>query len=419
MSPIASEKPLGFRNTARIERNAGRIDDPIERLKYLRKVTATPAPIRLNWARLIPFCLVLVLLSLRSDARFRRPSDARQTVNAILLGQQAIPNVWRVEATKDYEVFSNGLRIENVLAVSNQPRSYRLLSVDDPSRPSRLPLDPAPLPVGSPRPVSKPQIASMLPYREGSADDDQGRSPSIPRTQPAGIVFHTTESDQAPFEAAQQHNLQRITKDTLLFVRQKRAYHFLIDRFGRVHRIVVESDSANHAGNSVWADSRWLYLDLNESFLGVAFEASMQTDQPPINEAQVHAAKVLTEMLRSKYNIPARNCVTHAQVSVNPDNRRIGWHSDWGRGFPFAEVGLPDNYEQPLPSLFLMGFEYDNVYVNATGPGIWRSLAAAEDRLREAADARGRTVAEYRTLLQKRYSDEIRALRQRGQDQEN
>jgi hypothetical protein len=111
--------------------------------------------------------------------------------------------------------------------------------------------------------------------------------------------------------------------------------------------------------------------------------------------------------------------VTHAQVSVNPDNRRIGWHSDWGRGFPFVEIGLPDNYEQPLPSLFLMGFEYDNVYVNATGPGIWRSLAVAEDRLHEAADARGRTVAEYRTLLQKRYSDEIRALRQRGPDQEN
>ena len=51
-----------------------------------------------------------------------------------------------------------------------------------------------------------------------------------------------------------------------------------------------------HAGNSVWADSRWSYVDLNISFLGVAFEARMQ-DEQPINEAQLHSARSLTEML--------------------------------------------------------------------------------------------------------------------------
>ena len=61
--------------------------------------------------------------------------------------------------------------------------------------------------------------------------------------------------------------------------RHHRAYHFVIDRFGRVHRIVVESDAANHAGHSVWADSKWLYLHLNDGFLSVAFEARMQADQ--------------------------------------------------------------------------------------------------------------------------------------------
>jgi len=50
-------------------------------------------------------------------------------------------------------------------------------------------------------------------------------------------------------------------------------YNFLIDRFGRVFRIVNESDAAQHAGYSVWSDDRWLYVDLNESFLGVSFEA--------------------------------------------------------------------------------------------------------------------------------------------------
>jgi hypothetical protein len=37
--------------------------------------------------------------------------------------------------------------------------------------------------------------------------------------------------------------------------------------------------------------------------------------------------------------------VVHAQVSINPGNRRIGWHTDWGAGFPFREIGLPDNYQ--------------------------------------------------------------------------
>ena len=82
-----------------------------------------------------------------------------------------------------------------------------------------------------------------------------------------------TEGDQVPFEVEQSEELRRIGHELLLYVRSKRAYHFLIDRFGRVFRLVIESDTANHAGHSVWADARWRYVDLNASFLGVAFEA--------------------------------------------------------------------------------------------------------------------------------------------------
>jgi hypothetical protein len=394
MSLIAPEKPRGFRNAARIERQAETIVDPIQRLKYLRQATAPPPPVRIHWGPLTAFGIVAMLLTMRSDAHLQRPPDSRPTANAIRVVRQEIPNVWRIEWSRDFEVYSNGLRIENQLAVANDPRSYALVSVED--------------------------WARQRPNRTANGQtDDEKRSSVVLRTQPAGIVFHTTESDQAPFEATEQHNLHRIGRETLLYVRNKRAYHFVIDRFGGVHRIVVESDAANHAGNSVWADSRWLYLELNQSFLGVGFEASMQTGESPINEAQVHAAKVLTEMLRSKYNIPAENCVTHAQVSVNPGNRRIGWHSDWGKEFPFREIGLPENYELPPPSIFLAGFEYDNVYINATGPGIWNGLALADLRLCDQAAARHMAVGEYRTLLQQRYRDEIAALRNKGADEEN
>jgi len=138
-----------------------------------------------------------------------------------------------------------------------------------------------------------------------------------------------------------------------------------------------------------------------------------------VNEAQVHAAKVLTEMLRSKYNLAAESCVTHAQVSVNPENMRIGWHTDWGAGFPFLAVGLPDNYEQPNPALWLFGFVYDGVYMKATSPELWKGLALAEERMRESAAERTLTLAAYRKLLRQRYRATLVALRNRSASEEN
>ena len=110
---------------------------------------------------------------------------------------------------------------------------------------------------------------------------------------------------------------------------------------------------------------------------------------PSANPAQIHAARVLTEMLRSKYRIPESNCVTHAQVSVNPDNMLIGYHTDWAGNFPFLEVGLNDNYTAPPPSIYAFGFDYDPSFVHATGVRLWQGLALAEDQMRTQAAAQG------------------------------
>jgi hypothetical protein len=128
---------------------------------------------------------------------------------------------------------------------------------------------------------------------------------------------------------------------------------------------------------------------------------------------------VLTGMLRAKYNLPAENCITHAQVSVNPGFMRIGWHTDWGKSFPFEDVGLPDNYEQPSPALALFGFTYDAVYLRATGPGVWKGLALAEEQMRQAADVQGIAVADYRKLLRKQYDNQVAALRDLSANEEN
>jgi hypothetical protein len=360
-----------FTYALKTELRAKNIQDPIERLRYLRHAAARAGDGRLaapgKW--IASLVLAGMVIPLASDAIVRTPRTLAPPQPTASQPVSLIPSVWPIEQTKDYDLYSNGLRIENEFAVANEPRSYRLINARQ-----SLPLGPQ-------------------------------------RDQPAGIVFHTTESDQAPFEAGQTHNLQRIGRELLLYVRHKRAYHFLIDRFGRVHRIVAESDAANHAGHSVWGDSRWLYVDLNASFLGVAFEAQMQSDPQPINQPQIHAAKVLTDMLRSKYNLPGENCVTHAQVSVNAENMHVGWHTDWGSKFPFRELGLPNNYQQPNPGLYQFGFVFDPVYLQSTSQDLWRGLDLAETRVRETAARQGVSVSAYRRSLQQRYRAVESALR--------
>ena len=73
-----------------------------------------------------------------------------------------------------------------------------------------------------------------------------------------------------------------------------------------VYSLVAETDAANHAGYSVWADEQWLYINLNESFFGVAFEARTggAEAEPQITAAQVRSGGMLTEMLRVRYKIP-------------------------------------------------------------------------------------------------------------------
>jgi hypothetical protein len=166
---------------------------------------------------------------------------------------------------------------------------------------------------------------------------------------------------------------------------------------------VSESDAVDHAGPDIWRDDDWLYLNLNESFLGVSFETRTEPGQedPTVSPAQIHSAAMLTEMLRGRYGIPAGNCVTHAQVSVNPENMRVGFHTDWASSFPFAQLGLPDNYARPLPSMTVCGFEYDATFMEWAGTRLYAGVELAEYELARDAAASGVTVGELRKRLRK------------------
>ena len=382
-----------------IEWRADTISDPLERLRFLRNtvdvgiVAPSLSPMTRSSRRGIVHAGLAVTAVLGIVGFLALPTSSNSLVVAPRpflmpvpapqpMGQQA-QKVWQVEVTRDYETYSNGLRIEKGYETSANPR--------------------VPYPVYKRR---DPQLAS--------AETHSG---------PAGIVFHTTESHMAPFEPEQTGQMRRIEASVLDLVRRNHSYHYVIDRFGRVFRIVSESDIANHAGLSIWADDKYAYVNLNGSFLGVSFETQTQrgADDPAISPAQIHSARILTDMLRYKYNIPAGNCVTHAQVSVNPSNMRIGYHTDWAGNFPFSEIGLGDNYQQPLASVYAFGFDYDTIFVQVTGRRLWQGLRASDEQVKLQASVLGMPVPGYKRVLRQRYEKILAATRaaiQKGETNE-
>lgn len=350
-----------------VDWRARRIEDPVERLGYLRGSAAFwgRKPIRRAMAdarlhRVSAFVAAALLLPVPMITDGAAP---RRTVQASSHAD-VFTNVWIVEDSPAHELYSNGLRVEKRYAAS--------------------PLEP-------------------MPFQRWRIDNDAREE----NPAPYGIVFHTTESEVADFQESNNRQLRRAAEGTLGFVRQNRSYHYVIDRFGRVFRTVPENEPANHAGTSVWADKNFFFVNLNHSFLGVSFDG--QTRGPDgkttINETQVASAKLLTEVLRARYRIPAANCVTHAQVSVSALNMGVGYHTDWAAGFPYERLGLPVNYLTPLPAITLFGFGFEDYYSNLAAEELQDGISAAETILRQTATRRGLTTAAYRRFLHKRFRE--------------
>ena len=214
--------------------------------------------------------------------------------------------------------------------------------------------------------------------------------------RPIGIVFHTSESDIWPLEESFNEKLRDSSQNLLHYLRTNHVYHYLIDRFGQVFRVVQEETKANHAGMSIWSVGRRVYLNLNGPTLGIAFETRWEGGRAlPITRAQLEAGRSLTDYLRQKWSIDPAMCVTHGLASVNSKKHLIGHHVDWARGFPFSAFGLPDQYLRPSPAVLLFGFSYDEELVAKMGE-LWSGVGEAERQLVRDAQRQGRPIAELR-----------------------
>lgn len=361
-----------------IDRRAAQITDPVEKLRFLRKSHAKVDMVedvlqhpKYWWLRNKKLWLAALFVLLVPTVTLMRSTSSQVLVPASLAPatkkslDQTLEKVWLVDTKNGVETWSNGLRIETRFATANRPREYYAWNRQEPNSPLT----------------------------------------QLPDKQPTGIVFHTSESTLEDLKEEKTRRLKMLSEGLLSYVQKEKAYHYLIDRFGRVFRVVAETDAANHAGKSLWADDKWAYIHLNDSFLGVSFETQSRPGDEAaiISQAQIDSGRMLTRMLRARYNIAARNCATHAQVSVNPSVFLIGYHTDWAGNFPFEELGLPDNYEQPLPSIHLFGFNYDGTFFAATGARMWKGVVTAEDMLREEARKRSLSVAQLKTNLKNDY----------------
>jgi hypothetical protein len=270
--------------------------------------------------------------------------------------------VWLVENGANWEQYSHGLRIDTSFAVDGEPRRFRV-------------------------------------FRPGG-----GLAPETQQT-PVGILFHTSESDIWPLEEAFNESLRDSSHRLLRYVQRKRLYHYLIDRFGRVFRVVAEDARANHAGHSIWQARGGVHLNLNNAFLGVSFESRWEGGHAlPITQAQLAAGRSLTDYLRQRYKIAPEMCVTHGLTSVNPRKHLIGHHLDWARGFPFEAFGLPDQYRRPAPSVALFGFAYDEDFLKVLGEP-WPGVRSAEAELAREAATLGRTPDDVRRQRQTVYDE--------------
>ena len=411
---------LGNRPISRLEQEASRISDPAERLRFLRShahrhsrpgsqeptvlVHRMAEPVRPAWTRpkvllsggaAVALAVVAVFVAqMSSSAGVAPPSDSEADGQAatgrIPSALEAVaelgppPAVWQVSSTKTTETYSNGLQIDTRFETTYQPREkYPIFAL------------PADFPHEA-DPSGKTYVQQI-----GEAQE------------PRGIVYHTTESQMVPFTEASSANIDRLGKSLARLLKSEHAYHYLIDRYGRVFRIVKESNAAGHTGFSAWADSRGLYVNLNHSFLGVAFEA--QSGEPrDVTAAQVTAARMLTEMLRYRYSIPEENCVTHAQVSINPYSMKLGNHTDWAYNFPFKALGLSDNYALAPAAIWALGFTYDEDLIGRSAGQKWPGLSAADTLFARYAADHKQTSAQYRLALRRRYKEIRRQLKKKG-----
>jgi N-acetyl-anhydromuramyl-L-alanine amidase AmpD len=302
-------------------------------------------------------------------SKYNRPSPPVSTPSPSPGSFPDVPskpeNVWLSRTEGEYEKWTNGCIISTKYETNNHLRAY-----------------------------------FTIPRREGT-DGDQV-SHNI-----AGIVYHTPESYMFDFIPNNNQAIQKGSRALLEYVREHKKYNYVIDRIGGIYRIVRDDQAAIHAGDSLWADEKNTYVLLNESFLGVCFEGKFEgasSLNQILTRPQIDSGRLLTDVLRRKYNIGDANCTTHGLVAVDPEKMLIARHHDWVRFFPFEAMGLSDKYKIQPPNMTDYGFTYDeDVLAKKLDHKPWEGAVMAEKEFNRRAELEHVSPDDLRRKLRDRY----------------
>ncbi len=97
--------------------------------------------------------------------------------------------------------------------------------------------------------------------------------------------------------------------------------HYIIDRAGKVSRLVKDQNIAYHAGVSKVPDGR---TNVNDFSLGIEI---VETESESPNSAQYSALKSLLNYLKSEYKI--KYVLGHSDIA--PGRKTDSWGFDWGK----------------------------------------------------------------------------------------
>lgn len=121
------------------------------------------------------------------------------------------------------------------------------------------------------------------------------------------IILHTTEGG---------------AKGSLAKLRKYGEAHYLVDRKGKVTRIIHRDRIARHAGKSMWRGK----TRLDSTSIGIEM---VGYHHKPLTHAQKRALRELLRQLQAIYRIPDSRVLPHSMVAYGSPNR---WHRAAHRG---------------------------------------------------------------------------------------
>lgn len=171
--------------------------------------------------------------------------------------------------------------------------------------------------------------------------------------------------------------------------------HYFVDDEGRIAQLVLESERAWHAGQSLWAGE----MDLNSCSIGIEIHnPGHDFDYPDFPDAEMRAVEELCLDILSRHAIPAHRVLAHSDVA--PGRKRDpGEKFDWKRlaqagiglwvpPAPLAgDIGLgPGDEGESVTALqrALLAFGYGVEVTSTYGTGLEKAVEAFQRHFRPA-----------------------------------